>query len=325
MFLAPEKMILSKSKISESELKISRTLLPNPILMSKYFQFVLVAAYAFLTISAAFIVVELFGMIHSHHPDLLFFPILIGWMLICLSSAYFFTDIWLLFQEVRKPIREEEQKLRRCLHLLQEKADDNTNYRLRIEEEMSFNAFSVGHHTIVVSRGLLQVLPEEELAAVMAHELGHLTTRDCIAGMAYICATFVPRKLSFILKKGLQLLSYIALVGVAQGIIGILIVCFLLYYFQILHYVAGIIVFILLISGLEAAFGYLWLLNCRYTEYRQDAFAHRLGFGSELKSVLLKINNNKPQKVNFFYTLRSTHPIIYNRIRRLEKLDGPIP
>jgi Zn-dependent protease with chaperone function len=293
--------------------------------MSKYFQFILVIVYAFLTISAIFLVMAIFWGFHTPVRGFLFFPVIIGWMLICLFSAYFFTDIWLLFQEVRRPIREEEEKLSRCLQMLRERPCDQANYRLRIEEEMSINAFAVGHHTIVVSRGLLLALPEKELTAVLAHELGHLATRDCIASMAYVCATFVPRKVGFVLKKGLQLLSHLVLIGIAQGILGLAVVCFLLFYFHVFHYVIGVIAFILLITGLEAIFGFLWLLNSRYTEYRQDAFAHRMGFGRELKNVLLKINNTKPQKVNFFYTLRSTHPIIYNRVRRLEKLEESEP
>jgi Zn-dependent protease with chaperone function len=250
---------------------------------------------------------------------------MIGWLLLCLSSAYYLTDIWLLFREVRKPIRAEEQKLRRCLDILQKKTGDRSRYRLRVEEEMGFNAFAIGHHTIVISKGALQALPEGELTAVMAHELGHLTTKDCIASMAYISATYLPRKLSWIMQKALQFLIYILRIGIAQGLIGLAIVCVLLYYLHVFHYVIGAIAFVLLIAGLEFVFGYLWLLTCRFTEYRQDAFAHKLGFGNELRDVLVKLQDSAPQKVNYFYTLRSTHPIIYNRIRRLEKLARALP
>jgi Zn-dependent protease with chaperone function len=67
-----------------------------------------------------------------------------------------------------------------------------------------------------------------------------------------------------------------------------------------------------------------WLLNSRYTEYRQDAFAHQLGSGLELKQVLKKIlDTSPPQRVDQYSTIiRTTHPIIHNRIRRLEKLSG---
>jgi Zn-dependent protease with chaperone function len=287
--------------------------------MSKYIQFALVIAYACLTVSSVFLVIEVFGAIHTRHPDLQFLLVIAGWSLICLSVAFILSDCWLLFQEVRNPVREEEEKFSRCLSML---PISPTRYRLRIEEENSFNAFAVGRRTIVVSAGLLQELPEDELAAVLAHEVGHLITKDCMAGMAYICATYVPRKLSFILKIGLKVLSRMVLKGIAQGIAGLAVVCFLLFYFHILLYAIAIVVLIMLISGLDAVFGYLWLLNCRRTEYRQDAFVHHLGLGRELRRVLLKINNSKPQKVSFFYTLRSTHPILFNRVRRLERLEA---
>ena len=66
----------------------------------------------------------------------------------------------------------------------------------------------------------------------------------------------------------------------------------------------------------------LWRWNSRLTEYRQDGFAQQLGYGDGLKDALLKIIRSlPPQEVNVFTVLaRHQHPVIYNRIRRLEKL-----
>jgi Zn-dependent protease with chaperone function len=114
-------------------------------------------------------------------------------------------------------------------------------------------------------------------------------------------------------------------IGIAGGLAGLVVIGLLLAYFHLFHFIIPAIAFVLLITGLEWVFARLWLLNSRYTEYRQDAFAQRLGFGRELRTSLLKIIGNTPQKVSFFYTLTNSHPIVHNRIRRLEKLEGLRP
>ena len=291
--------------------------------MSKYLQFVLVILYAVMTITAIFIFCSLFGWLNSSpHTDRIFILVQLGWLCFCFSAAWFIPDILMLFRPVRRPILEEELWLEKCLSTLRERTGQTKKYRLRIEEEMSINAYATGHHTIVVSKGSLAELTQEELTAVIAHEMGHLTSRDGIAIMAYVCATYVPRQLSFILKL---LIKFIAAIGIAGGLVGLIFLALLFAWFHLFLYLLSAIALVLLIGVLERIFRYLWLLNSRYMEYRQDAFAHQLGFGSELRISLLKIIGNTPQKVSFFDMLASSHPIIHNRIRRLEKLTGLRP
>lgn len=71
--------------------------------------------------------------------------------------------------------------------------------RLQVSPDPSPNAFSVGLRvpgTIVVTRGLLEHLPDQEIEAVLAHELAHLERRDTTVGTvaAMLLAPFlVPR------------------------------------------------------------------------------------------------------------------------------------
>lgn len=106
--------------------------------------------------------------------------------------------------------------------------------------------------------------------------------------------------------------------------IGILMLFFIFTQQPVFVYVVTILLFIAFLRLINPVFRFLWLLNPRFTEYRQDAFAQRLGFGPALKQVLLKLlQHSPPQPVNRYLIItRSSHPILHNRIRRLEKLEG---
>jgi len=48
-----------------------------------------------------------------------------------------------------------------------------------------------------------------------------------------------------------------------------------------------------------------------------------LGYGTALRQALLTLAVNEPQVVSLYEILmRGSHPVIYNRIRRLEELEG---
>ncbi|GAA3377999.1 M48 family metalloprotease [Streptomyces racemochromogenes] len=50
---------------------------------------------------------------------------------------------------------------------------DGTRYQLWVEESDELNASAAGGHLVIVTRHSLETLPTSQLAAVLAHELGH--------------------------------------------------------------------------------------------------------------------------------------------------------
>ncbi len=298
--------------------------------MSKYIQFILVILYAALTISTFFIVIDVFGWLHKPLRDSLVLLTIFIWLLLSFSAAWFLTGFFLLFMNTRKPILEEEQRLGHSLEDIQKRANDNARYRLMIQEEMGMDAFAIGYRTIVVSRGLLNELTDFEIKAVMAHELGHLTSKDCVASMAYFLTGYLPRNASFIcrltwrrLKRYFSMLFLPGGLSRLGGLLGrLILIGFALFYFHLAKYMEAILFYILLLHRINHLFRFLWKLNSRHTEYRQDAFAQKLGLGNDLRVALCKLIGNVPQKVNFFYIFQCEHPFMHNRIRRLEKMEG---
>jgi Zn-dependent protease with chaperone function len=296
--------------------------------MSKYVQFALVIIYGSISLMALYLLFFLLLNGRLNLNDWMIFAIIAGWLTICFSAVYWCTNIFLFFRQVRKPILEEEQRLIVSLHEIQKRAYDKNHYRLRVEETNDLNAFAIGYNTIVVSKNCIKNLSHEELCALLAHEMGHLRTKDPMAGLAFHFANLLPgfvnRFLTAALKFSENRIKAVIRRSLLAAFITIIVLLFILSKTSVLNYLLPIVGFVIVLWLLNVIFFFLWLLNSRFTEYRQDAFAHKLGFGTELKQVLIKIIETHPHmRVDQFSVITgSTHPILHKRIRRLEKLQG---
>jgi Zn-dependent protease with chaperone function len=108
------------------------------------------------------------------------------------------------------------------------------------------------------------------------------------------------------------------------GVITLLLLGWLLHQVHLLQAVVPVIGFVWISYVIKIIFTFFYRLEMRDIEYRRDAYAFRLGFGRGLRQALQKLTKD-PQPVNsFLIILRSSHPVIYNRIRRLEELEGSL-
>lgn len=282
-------------------------------IMSKQLQFIL----AFCYIVANYL---LLVWCYSIHNALFYLPI---WIFVCFTSAWWLIPIMMLLMNVRKPILEEEEKLLPHLKEVLDKAQDYRRYRLLIDESKYINAFAIGHNTIAISRPSLELLEPEEIKGILAHELGHLRTRDCVASAATYTSSLAIGFISLIAGKFLSVVGKLTLMAISIHIAAIMGVLYLLWRTGTLPYLWPSMVFLFLAARLASSFKFFNKAIARYTEYRQDAFAQKLGYGQPLKQALLKIIGDEPRDVRVWTTFRyGTHPITHNRIRRLEKLEG---
>jgi heat shock protein HtpX len=186
------------------------------------------------------------------------------------------------------------------------------------------NAFATGrnpnHAAVAATQGILRLLTREELAAVMAHELGHVTNRDILIGT--IAAT---------IAGAISMLAHIAQWGMifggfggrrdddegAGGMIG------------------GIVMIIL--APIAAAL--IQMAISRSREYEADATGARIcGNPLWLASALKKLESSSkrvsldanpatahmfivnPLRAGGIVNLFSTHPPMEERIARLESM-----
>lgn len=291
--------------------------------MSKYFNAGLVFLYVLVTIFCFLLVLVVSGV---RIPDKIIGLIVAGWLLFCFGSAYFLTDLYFFFRyHLRRPTRPEEEKLAAAFHAVRESAGYKKAVKLRVHESGGWNAFAVGTRTIAVSKGMLADLTDDELKGILAHELGHLVSYDTVMGSAYLTAAYLPWVIGFVYRWIVKVASwgFRRRYRVLSGIFWLLILGAILYFLHLQKAVIAIIFFTLLFAVLTPVFRFLTLLLMRVTEYRQDAFAQRLGYGKGLRDVLEKMTHKSEHDVNPYYIVfNSTHPIIYNRIRRLDELEA---
>ncbi|HXB96171.1 MAG TPA: M48 family metalloprotease [Puia sp.] len=305
--------------------------------MSKYIQMALVLFYVLLAIFAFLTVLVLSGV---HISNALGWWIVVGWTGFCYGSAYVRAGVRMfLYSKYRKPVLREEQRLSPALQELLRTAGTNRRVRVWIEETGEWNAHAAGVHTISITSRLLQELSPSELRGVLAHELGHLLSGDTIVAAAFLTAGLLPLLVFRVYRIGAGIVRAVfistgtvrtgrGLVRVSRvNLLGGTVVLFLLGYglhrIHLLKAVVPVILFVLFFSILNRVFDFVRLLLMRMAEYRQDAFAFRLGHGEGLLSALEKLAAGDEPVVNRSYiVMHSTHPVIHNRIRRLEKLLG---
>lgn len=305
--------------------------------MSKYIQLTLVFLYVLLTIFAFLMVLVLSGL-HLSNAD--GWWIIAGWMGWCYGSAYFRAG-WrmFLYARYRKPILREEQRLAPAMDELLQQAGTNRRVRVWIEASQEWNAYATGLHTIAITDGLLGELSPSELRGVLAHELGHLLSGDTIAAAAFLTAGLLPQGMFWVYRVGAGIvrgafvstgavrtsggLIRVSRVNLLGGVVVSLVLGYLLYRVHLLKAVVPVILFVVVFSVVNRLFGWCRLLLMRLAEYRQDAFAFRMGHGEGLVRALEKLAASAEPVVNRYYiVMHSSHPVIYNRIRRLEKLLG---
>ena len=293
--------------------------------MSKYFQRGLALLYVLLTVICFLFVLVLSGVYISVAAGVFFIS---AWLLFCYFSAWFAVGPWLFF---RRPYREEEERLLPCLEEILRRADCKKAVRLLIDEGGELNAFAAGHHTMAISGKALRDLTDEELKGLMAHALGHLTSKDSIVHSAVMTASQLPFFARFIfvraqaiILKGFRL-SWVIATGI--GVLGGVVLLMALYYFMqgtsLFLTVLSVILFVFLFNILDRAFLFFYRIAARSGAYRQDAYAHRLGYGAGLSGVLKKAAAAGGQAANRYEALmNSNKPMIANRIRRLDDLSA---
>jgi heat shock protein HtpX len=102
--------------------------------------------------------------------------------------SYFFSDKMALMSSRAQPVSETEHPeiYRRLAPLVRPLADRMgiPMPKLWVTPDLSPNAFATGrnpeHASVAVTAGILQIMKDRELAAVLAHELGHVKNRDIL-------------------------------------------------------------------------------------------------------------------------------------------------
>lgn len=195
-----------------------------------------------------------------------------------------------------------------------EQAKIKNKYLNKIEiciiDNMTVNAMALGRHTIAVTKGAMQTFTEEELKAIIGHEIAHIVHGDTIASLYAIIGNGIFTIIIFMYKLMLLFWEYILKIINGKR--------------NILSFIIRISRFILEISILFLTFGFhtVMMINSRKNELSADKFSYDIGYDREmiealylLEKISLGDNSTIVQK------MISSHPRITKRIEYLESFD----
>ncbi|GAB6879625.1 zinc metalloprotease HtpX [Halorubrum gandharaense] len=231
---------------------------------------------------------------------------------------YFFSDkLALRSMGARKVTPEEEPELHRMVERLSQQAD-LPKPTVAVADTQVPNAFATGRNkknaTVCATTGLMNSLDEDELEAVMAHELAHVKNRDV---MVMTIASFLSTIAFFIVRWGWLFAGNDRNAPPVWVAIAVSLVVWVISF--------------LLIRALS-----------RYREYSADRGAALItGKPAALASALMTINGRMDRvpkedlreeaEMNAFFIipirsgligkLASTHPPMETRVERLRELE----
>lgn len=201
--------------------------------------------------------------------------------------------------------------------------------RIYVMPEMGMNAFAFGLFggAVAATTGIIKNLNDDELAAVMAHEIGHLRNRDILVSMFLTGTVMVFAILGWLVKE------FSIMAPSKDGKDS-----------SFKRYVVGILIGGAIYTIARLAVHMLQLFVSREREYAADAMSAKImGSVEPLKSALAKISTNPrvsssaaaSAAVGFLCTadpvrtvdpklaeLFSTHPSMENRFKALEALQS---
>lgn len=235
--------------------------------------------------------------------------------------TYFFSDkIVLMMYRAREIHRPDHPALYKMVEELAKEADIPMP-RVYIVPTDTPNAFATGrnpkHAVVAATEGILQLLNNEELKAVIAHEIGHVKNRD-------ILITTIAATLATVISYVASMARYATIFGGRDDRNG-----------------NGNLFAILLLSILTPIAAMLiQLAISRAREFQADATgAHLSKHPDALARALQKIHDGvrmrplrygnpatsslfiaNPFPRNFFVNLLSTHPPVEERVRRLKAM-----
>ncbi|WP_326786077.1 M48 family metalloprotease [Streptomyces sp. NBC_00151] len=225
---------------------------------------------------------------------------------------------------LRTPLAEERARLEPIWREVTARAGIEANtYELMVENSDDLNAVAVAGHVVGVTTYSLNRIPSSNLAAVLAHELGHHTGGHAWAGLLGYWYS-LPGRLAWAFTRGMARIA-LAVAGVfSAAATGLLIL------FMGMFVVAGFLVAWYITIPLVVA-PYLLAWAGRLGELRADQQAAALGFAPEMAEVLHHFQaeedaakaaaagqGKKLQEPAGLARLLSTHPDNYTRLRALE-------
>ncbi|WP_405890176.1 M48 family metalloprotease [Streptomyces sp. NBC_00133] len=231
--------------------------------------------------------------------------------------------------KLRTPLAQERARLEPVWREVTARAGvERHTYELMVENSTELNAMAAAGHVVGVTTYSLNHLSSGNLAAVLAHELGHHTGGHAWAGLLGYWYS-LPGRMAWSLARGFARIALFIARRLSFAAYGILVLFFGMFV------IAGLLGAWFVTIPLVIA-PYLLAYVGRQAELRADQQAAALGFAPEMAEVLHRLQAEEDadraraaaagQKLNEPGTLAKlldTHPDHVTRLRALEPYRQP--
>lgn len=213
---------------------------------------------------------------------------------------------------LRPPTAAEHERLDPAWWAVLDRAGiPRDRYVLAVEERAELNAMAAGSHVVAATTRALASVPQRELEAVLAHELGHHRGLHAVGFVAvYWLGTpiiLLARVAGFLEHLGRQVGWIAALFGLWPALIIAVVV----------GWVIRLVAWVMLLAVRIA--DTLCRLIGRQSEFIADRAAVEMGYGPELAEALQRFIRQGEPRVH--QILRS-HPPLQTRLRRVQAANA---
>ena len=209
-------------------------------------------------------------------------------------------------------VRREKETLQYIFNDVYEQAKQKNpelgHIEICIIEKMEVNACAIGKHTVAVTKGALETFGEDELKALIAHEIAHILHGDTIATLYTLVGNGLFTGFILISKAFLFVIDLIVAMATGSGFARLMMIL------GRWSFEVSIIIFMFLMNAVIA-------INSRKNELRADRYAYDLGYGEELINVFTVLEKiQMGDNSTIIQKMLKTHPRLTARIGQLEDL-----
>lgn len=184
-----------------------------------------------------------------------------------------------------------------------------------IKDDATINAYTYGSNTIVLTRGALEAMDEDQIKGFIAHEMGHIAHQDTKMLLALTIGGGFFSVFYGLIKLIIRILDFFIRLYHIRSFFSLFYVLYLLPLKFVRFIFAKILWLFQTVSALLIGLG------GRSNQYRADEFACEAGYKEHLLSGLYMLHEmNIMDSSTLLERLKAESPHIASRIARLERM-----
>lgn len=204
-----------------------------------------------------------------------------------------------LFDEVYERAKKKYKRLRKI--------------EICVIDNMTVNAMALGRRTIAVTKGAMQTFTEDELKAVIGHEIAHLIHGDTMATMYAVIGNGIFSVFVLLARFFLLLLDWIQSTFTGKRSIFSALMLIIRLFFEFSIWILNF--------GLQVILS----VNSRKNEFKADLFSYSIGYDTDMIEALYLLEKiSLGDNSSIIQKMIASHPRITLRINHLEQLDEPV-